>query len=268
MVIPTYNEELAIAGMIEAVRAHLDGDGRPWEILVVDNASTDQTAARVEPLLESDRIRLLRNDVNRGKGYSVRRGLLDARGELRLLCDADCEPSLESLPRMVAVAQDADVVLGSRVAPGARVERQQPIRRRIVGFGFLWLSRLLMRERTGDLYCGFKLWRAEAAEAVFARTQLEGWTFDVEAIAMSRALGYRVRECGITWVNRPDSRLKIGRVIVPVVLELIRARRHVRAEAVRARAQSLDEAWAVRAPKSYIGASPAPGETADLSEQR
>lgn len=268
MVIPTYNEELAIAGMIDAVRAHLEGEGRSWEILVVDNASTDQTVARVEPLLDSDRIRVLRNDVNRGKGYSVRRGMLDARGELRLLCDADCEPSLESLPRMVAMAQDADVILGSRVAPGSRVERQQPIRRRIVGFGFLWLSRVLMRERTGDLYCGFKLWRAEAAEAVFTRTRLEGWTFDVEAISMSRALGYRVRECGITWVNRPASRLKIGRVLVPVVLELIRARRHVRTEAARARAQTIDAAWATQAPEPLAGVSSAPGETAELGERR
>jgi len=236
IIIPVYNEEREVAGIIAAARAWLEPRGTAWEILVVDNASTDRTAAVVEPLLEDGHVRLLRNAVNRGKGHSVRRGMLEATGDLRLMCDADNAPSLASLDRLVELARDADVVIGSRSTGDAEVTRHQPLRRRIVGFGFLSLSRHLMSEPAQDIYCGFKLFRAEAAEAVFPRTRLEGWTFDVEVLAMARALGFRVREAGIAWVNRPASRLSIAGVLVPVTVELVRARRHVRAEAARARA--------------------------------
>jgi dolichyl-phosphate beta-glucosyltransferase len=165
--------------------------------------------------------------------------MLEAQGRLRLMCDADCEPSLEALPRMLELAEDVDVVVGSRLAPGARVERQQPIRRRIFGLGFLTLCHIMLRPPARDIFCGFKLWRAEAAEAVFARTRLDGWSFDVEALALARVLGYRVAECGIVWVHRPTSRLSIGGTLLPAFRDLLAARRHVRAAADdRARAEA------------------------------
>jgi glycosyltransferase involved in cell wall biosynthesis len=238
VVIPVYNEEREIERILRAVPAALEGIADDWEILVVDNASTDGTREVAAPLVDGRRIRLVANDVNRGKGYSIRRGMLEARGALRLMCDADCEPSLVSLPRMVELAAQADVVVGSRVAEGARVERQQPIRRRIVGFGFLALCHAILRPPARDIFCGFKLWRAEAAEAVFALARLDGWSFDVEALALAGALGYRVREAGIVWVNRPSSRLAIGRTLLPSLRELLAARRHVRAAAAAARARA------------------------------
>jgi dolichyl-phosphate beta-glucosyltransferase len=230
VVIPTFNEEREIADMVGTVRSWLAERGGDWEILLVDNASTDGTVAAIEPLLEAGRVRLLRNDRNRGKGYSVRRGMLEARGDLRLMCDADCGPSLRSLGRMVERADELDVVVGSRVAPGSEVARYQPLRRRFFGLGFLWLTRGLMREPTKDVYCGFKLWRGPVADDVFGRTQLDGWTFDAEALALVRALGYRSAEVGIAWTNRPASRLSIPRVLVPALRELLAARRRVRSQ--------------------------------------
>ena len=227
VVIPAYNEQDVIAGTVEEVRGWLERRDRPWEILVVDNASEDRTDEVLAPLLEDSRVRLLRNEVNRGKGYSVRRGMLEATGELRLMCDADCGPSLASLERMVDLAGEVDVVAGSRLAAGARVARAQPFARRLAGKGFLTLCRLIMREPTRDIFCGFKLFRGEAAGAAFSRQSLEGWTFDVEVLAIARGLGYRVTECGIAWDNREDSRLSMRRVLIPVVRELLRARRHV-----------------------------------------
>jgi dolichyl-phosphate beta-glucosyltransferase len=234
VVIPVFNEEREIERVLRAVRAALETRCDDWEILVVDNASTDATREVAAPLLDGHQARLIANDANRGKGYSIRRGMLEARGRLRLMCDADCEPSLISLPQMLEMAEETDVVVGSRVAPGARVERQQPIRRRIVGLGFLILCRLLLRPPARDIFCGFKLWQADAAEAVFSRSRLDGWSFDVEALALARALGFSVRECGIVWVNRPSSRLSIGRTMLPALRELIAARRHIRAAAAEA----------------------------------
>jgi dolichyl-phosphate beta-glucosyltransferase len=239
VVVPAYNEEAGIASTVERLRAWLEERGGPFEILVVDNASTDGTAERLESLCDGERVRVLRNERNRGKGYSMRRGMLEARGELRLHCDADCATSLPSLPGMLELVRDYDVVVGSRLAKGARVGRRQPLRRRIVGRSFQQLCRLLLREPTQDLYCGFKLWRAPAAVDAYSRTRLEGWTFDAEVLAMARGLGYRIRETGIVWTDREGSRVRMARILVPVVRELIAARRHVRREAARGRLETL-----------------------------
>ena len=235
-VIPAYNEEGGIAGAVAQLDDALDELGLRHEILVVDNASQDGTVAALEELRARRPLEVLVNDANRGKGYSVRRGMLAARGDLRLHCDADCAGSAESLPRMLELIESADVVVGSRLAEGAAVGRRQPLGRRVVGRTFVDLCRLVLREPTRDLYCGFKLWRAEAAVAAYSRTRLDGWVFDAEALAMARALGYRLVETGIAWQDREGSRLSMPRVLAPALRELLAARRQVRrASAVHAR---------------------------------
>jgi dolichyl-phosphate beta-glucosyltransferase len=190
----------------------------------------------VGELADGERVRLLRNERNRGKGHSMRRGMLEATGELRLHCDADCATSLPSLPHMLELVQEYDVVVGSRLAEGAQVGRRQRLRRRVAGRSFQQLCRLVLREPTTDLYCGFKLWRDRAAVDAYSRTRLEGWTFDAEVLAMARALGYSIRETGIVWTDREGSRVRMGRILLPVVRELLAARRNVRREALRGRA--------------------------------
>jgi dolichyl-phosphate beta-glucosyltransferase len=228
VVIPAYNEEMTIVGTVAALRNWLEERGADYEIVVVDNASTDRTVELVRPLLDGSRVRVLRNDTNRGKGYSVRRGMLEVSGELRLMCDADCLPSIASLGEMVDLIEDADVVIGSRNTRGARVDQVQPLRRRIASWNFLALCRLLMHEPSRDIYCGFKLFRSEAAEAAFSRQSIEGWAFDIEVLALARRLGYRIREAGIVWNDREGSRLSMHRVLIPVIRELLQARRSVR----------------------------------------
>jgi dolichyl-phosphate beta-glucosyltransferase len=234
VVIPAFEEERGIAAAVTAARTWLEArDEGAYELIVVDNASTDATIERLAPLLDEPRVRLLENDRNRGKGYSMRRGMLAATAPLRLHCDADCVGSFESLPRMLELIGEADVVVGSRLAAGAQVAQRQPLHRRLVGRTFVELCRRLLREPTHDLYCGFKLWRAEAAEAAYSRTQLEDWVFDAEVLAMARALGFRLCETGIAWSDRDGSRLSMPRVLVPAVADLLAARRHVRREAAR-----------------------------------
>lgn len=235
IVIPVLNEETEIARILSAATAQLEERGGEWEIIVVDNASTDDTVKRAEPFLDRKRVRLLQNEVNRGKGFSIRRGMLEATGALRLMCDADCVTSLASLSKLERATDQVDVAVGSRLSSGARVSRQQPIRRRIVGFGFLALTRVVMGPLPRDVYCGFKLWRAEVAQVVFERVHLDGWAFDAEALAMARRLGFQVREVGIDWTNRPDSRLTIRDVLIPVTGELLAARRNVRRAALKGR---------------------------------
>ncbi len=180
------------------------------------------------PLLHDERVRLLVNDRNRGKGYSVRRGMLASRGARVLHCDADCGPSLASLDGMRALLEDHDLVVGSRLAPGADVGRRQPLRRRIVGRSFQQLCRWILSEPTTDLYCGFKLWRGDAARDVFARLSLDGWTYDAEAIALARALGYRI--------TRDRDRVGRPRRLAPLDGARARAGRPRAAAGARARA--------------------------------
>ncbi len=240
VVVPAYNEAAGIAATLQSLHATAGGLGLDHELLVVDNASTDGTAGVVEALGDPG-VRVLRNPENLGKGASLRRGMLEAQGALRLHCDADCGPSVLALGRMVELAATYDVVVGSRLAPGADVGRRQPVRRRIAGRSFGLLCRAVLREPTRDLFCGFKLWRAPAAEAVYRSTALTGWTFDAETLAMARALGFGITETGIPWTDREGSRLSMPRVIVPVTRELLEARRRVRA-AGRAGAVGLVEA--------------------------
>jgi dolichyl-phosphate beta-glucosyltransferase len=236
VVVPAYNEEAGIVASIESLLGWLERRGGDFEILVVDNASEDATAERVEMFCNGRSVRLMRNERNRGKGYSMRRGMLEAGGALRLHCDADCASSLPSLDKMLELIQDHDVVVGSRLADGAQLGRRQPLRRRVVGRSFQQLCRLVLGEPTRDLYCGFKLWRAPAAVDAYSRTRIEGWTFDAEVLAMARALGYRLCETGIVWTDRDGSRVRMSRILVPVVRELYAARRHVRTEAARPQA--------------------------------
>jgi glycosyltransferase involved in cell wall biosynthesis len=225
-VVPARNEAAGIAATLRALLAALELTELEHEVLVVDNASADGTPAEVEAFGDP-RVRVLRNPRDLGKGASMRRGMLEARGALRLHCDADCGSSLPALPRMLARVEAADVVVGSRLAPGAAVGRRQPLRRRIAGRTFVGLCRLALREPTRDLFCGFKLWRAAAADATFRASRLDGWVFDAETLAIARALGFRVAEVGIPWEDRAGSRLSMPRVVVPVTRDLLATRRHV-----------------------------------------
>ena len=202
VVVPGFNEEAVIASFVATLRERLDAIDRSYEVVVVDNASTDGTVAALEPLLDGASVRLLRNEVNRGKGFSVRRGMLDASGELRLMCDADCNVSLGSLPELIEAVDEADVAIrlargrGSCGRPGS-----SPCAVGSVGWPFIALTRGLMREPAHDIYCGFKLWRAPAAEAVFTRQRLDGWAFDAEALGA----------CAPARLPRPRGRYCVGR---------------------------------------------------------
>jgi|SRR5215204_12554 len=246
VVVPAYDEAAGIATTLGSLHATIGGLGIEHEIIVVDNASRDGTADLVEALRDPS-VRVLRNAENIGKGGSLRRGMLEAAGGLRLHCDADCGPSLLALGRMVELADRYDVVVGSRLAAGAAVGRRQPVRRRIAGRSFGLLCRAVLREPTRDLFCGFKLWRAAAAEAAYGATALTGWTFDAETLAMARALGFSIAETGIPWTDRAGSRLSMPRVILPVTRELLEARARVRRVARAHAARPAAEAAESRA---------------------
>jgi dolichyl-phosphate beta-glucosyltransferase len=203
--IPAYNEERRLPKTLDSILAYLAGrDFSAVEILVVDDGSRDGTAALVESHARRDsRIRLLSNPGNRGKGYSVRNGMLEARNEWVLFTDADLSAPIEDLDTLIeaALRERAVVAIGSRAVDRSMVGVHQPFWREMSGRAF----NLLMRVTTGlpfsDTQCGFKLYRRDAAQAVFSRQTLDGFSFDVEDLVIAQYLGLRAIEVAVHWNN-------------------------------------------------------------------
>lgn len=204
VVIPAYNEAERLPPTLRRVREYLETWGGSYEILVVDDGSKDETVARAE----AAGVRVLRNGVNRGKGYSVRHGMLAAQGARRLMTDADLSTPMEELPRLLKIMDEGyGVVIASRALPGANLEIRQPWYRENSGRVFNLCVRLLALPGLHDTQCGFKLFSAEAARDAFTTARLDGFSFDVEALFLARRQGHRIAEIPVTWRNDAASRV-------------------------------------------------------------
>ena len=211
IVVPAFNEEGFIGRCLRELRAYLDRLGLAWEIVVVDDGSSDGTGAVVGQYASADRrIRLIRGG-REGKGAAVRRGMLEARGAWRFMADADLAMPPGNLDRFLRVvgAPSPDIVIGSRAAPGSQRVDEHWLRYSI-GRVFNVYVRLLVLPGITDTQCGFKLFSAEAAEVLFPRLTIDGIAFDVELLVMARRAGYEIREAGIEWHGRAESRVTVS----------------------------------------------------------
>lgn len=208
VVIPAYNEERRLPETLDTVRAHLARKAYPWEIIVADDGSDDATAATVSRVGQTDeRVKLLPLP-HRGKGWAVKNGMLAARGEYRFLCDADLSMPIDLLDRLLpGNAPWSDIVIGSREAPGAR-RIGEPKRRWLMGRVFNAMTRMLAVPGIADTQCGFKVFRAIAAETLFALQTLDGFAFDAEILFLARRRGFGVAEVGIDWHYRSESKVR------------------------------------------------------------
>ena len=205
IIIPAYNEARRLPATLNRLRqylsTHFDSN---WECVVVDDGSKDATAQLVVAVgAVEPRVRLVRNPGNRGKGYAVRNGMLAAVGDWRLFSDADLSAPIEELPKLQQAAQSngAVIALGSRALDRSLVSVHQSAFREYSGRFF----NLAMRAVTGlpflDTQCGFKLYRADAAEQVFGSQLEEGFSFDVEDLVIAQRLGLRMVEVPVRWAN-------------------------------------------------------------------
>ena len=208
VVIPAYNEERRLPETLDTVRAYLATKAYPWEIVVADDGSEDGTAAIVTRAgQEDERVKLLPLS-HRGKGWAVKNGMLAARGEYRFLCDADLSMPIDLLDRLLPVgAASLDIAIGSREAPGAR-RIGEPRRRWLMGRIFNAMTRALATPSIADTQCGFKVFRATAAEALFALQTLDGFAFDAEILFLARRRGFSMAEIGIDWHYRSESKVR------------------------------------------------------------
>jgi glycosyltransferase involved in cell wall biosynthesis len=210
IVIPAFNEESRITRGLDGVLSFIAERGWSAEIIVVNDGSRDLTAdivrdyARLHP-----NVRLLENPGNRGKGYSVRNGVLHSSGDLVLFTDADLSsPIAESVKLFAAIEAGADVAIGSRwIRPETMTERQ-PIFRQIAGRLYNIVNRVLLRLPYRDTQCGLKAFTKKAAHDAFSRQKIERWGFDPEVLFIARKCGYRIAEVPVSWAH--DDRSKIN----------------------------------------------------------
>jgi dolichyl-phosphate beta-glucosyltransferase len=216
VVIPAFNEEKRLPGTLARVLPFLRSRGETFEIVVVDDGSKDRTAEVARAA--GPEVRVLQNPGNRGKGYSVRNGMLNATGAWRLMCDADLSTPIEDLDTLkAALGGAAQIAIASRAVADANVEKHQSLARESSGRFFNLLVRLLHLPGIKDTQCGFKLFSAAAAEAAFRNSKLDGFSFDVEALVLARRAGFGIREVGVTWRNDEQTRVSFGRGLAAFV---------------------------------------------------
>ena len=224
IVIPAHNEELRLPGSLSRILEHLRQQPYSWEVLVVENGSSDRTAEVAEGFAQATPgLRVLR-EARRGKGLAVRRGMLEASGEYRFVCDADLSMPIDQINRFLPPElQDYDIAIASREAAGA-VRYGEPFYRHWVGRAFNLIVRLLAVPGFQDTQCGFKCFRGQAADVLFPLQRLHGWTFDVELLFVALRRGYRVVEVPIPWYYSPGSRISILRDSLAMFTDLFRIR--------------------------------------------
>ncbi|PVE06883.1 dolichyl-phosphate beta-glucosyltransferase [Streptomyces scopuliridis] len=229
VVIPAYNEERRLRPTLDAIRAHLRADPDrwgTWELIVVDDGSTDGTAAvAAEAAAGEPRVRVVTGGGNHGKGHALRRGVLASNGRRVLLTDADLATPIDELDRLdkQLTADGGGAAIGSRAHPDARIEVRQLALREWLGRLGNRLIRLVAVDGIADTQCGFKLFDGERARAAFAGSRLDGWGIDVEILRFFRRSGWPVTEVPVRWAHQPGSKVRpldYGRVL----LELVRLR--------------------------------------------
>jgi dolichyl-phosphate beta-glucosyltransferase len=222
-VIPAYNEAERIDASLRKALAYFDERPYSSEVLVVDDGSRDTTCERIAQY-EGDRIRLIRQPRNMGKGAAVRRGMLEARGDYRIFSDADFSTPIHETERVLEALQRDPVVIGSRGIDESFIKEHQPWYRESMGKIFNLIVRTVAVPGIHDTQCGFKGFQAEAAREIFSRAKIDGFSFDVEALYLARRLGYTIREIPVEWYNDERSTLDPVADSIKMFVELLKIR--------------------------------------------
>lgn len=227
VVIPAYNEERRLLDTLARVHEYLSHRDFSFEILVVDDGSEDDTAGIVERFAqEHEGVRLICNDRNRGKGYSVRHGVLSAWGRDILFSDADLSTPIEECERLLPCISSGeyDIAIGSRAMAESNLEVRQPFYREWMGRMFNRIVQRLTVRGIVDTQCGFKAFRGDVARQLFQKQTLTGFAFDVEILFLAQKAGFNIMEVPITWRNSADSRLNPVRDSLRMLREVITVR--------------------------------------------
>ncbi len=211
IVIPAYNEEARLPGTLERIAEYLPALGLQTEVVIVDDGSRDRTAAVAEGFRgKLSGLRVLSNGQNRGKGYSVRHGMLEARGEMVLFTDADLSAPIEESDKLIrALKEGYDVAIGSRALDRKLISTRESPFREFAGIIFNKIVRLMLRLPFVDTQCGFKAFRRQPCEIIFEQQRIEGFGFDPELLYLARHHGLRSVEIPVRWGHSPATKVNM-----------------------------------------------------------
>jgi glycosyltransferase involved in cell wall biosynthesis len=229
IVIPAFNEECRLEASLEKIDAFITTENWNAEIIVVDDGSTDGTARLVTRHMQTKPyLRLLQNHINRGKGFSLRRGVEASLGEVILLSDADLSVPIQEVHKLLeAIKQGADVAIGSRGIDLGGERVAAPWHRRLCSLGFRMLVRSVLGLRFYDTQCGFKALKRKAARLVFSRQRIERWGFDPEVLMLAERFCFVVKEVGVEAIHDNRSRLNVVSDSFQMLCEVLKIRYHL-----------------------------------------
>jgi len=209
IVIPAYNESARLGASLEKVLSYVHSKNWDAEIIVINDGSRDNTAEIVRDFAAKDpTVKLLDNPGNRGKGYSVRSGMLHAQGRIILFSDADLSSPIEEAPKLFhAIEAGADIAIGSRWLKAETQTQRQPLHRQLFGRIFNLMLRMSLGLQFADTQCGFKAFKRAAAQAIFPLQKIERWGFDPEILFLARKLGFKVQEIPVAWGHSGGTRI-------------------------------------------------------------
>ncbi len=211
VVIPMYNETARIRETVPRLLAFFATQSYKHEFVIVDDGSSDGTAALARKLFASaENVRVLEEHPNRGKGSAVRAGMLAAKGKFVLFCDADLATPPGEIDKFWRwLDAGYDVVIGSRKMAGANITHHQPKWRENLGKVFTWLTNTLATRGISDVTCGFKCFTNRAAQELFSRAKLNDWSFDAEVLFIAQSRHYRIKEVPVTWHDQPGTKVRL-----------------------------------------------------------
>jgi dolichyl-phosphate beta-glucosyltransferase len=227
IVIPAYNEALRLGASLSKVRQYLESRNYPTELIVVDDGSSDSTPELLQEFQAyCPAMRVLRNEGNRGKGFSVRRGVLEARGELVLFADADLSAPIEEANKLLGALESAgaDAAVGSRALKRRLIGIHQPWHRELAGRGFNLVVRLFTGLKVRDTQCGLKLFRRASTRQAFELQHVDGFGFDPELLFLVERLGGKVVEVPVRWNDNPATKVHFLRDATRMFLDLVALR--------------------------------------------
>ena len=225
VVIPSYNEELRLPRTLERIRAWVDATRISAEVIVVDDGSKDATASVVtERAAAWPDLRLVSNPGNRGKGYSVRHGAMEARGRLLLFTDADLSAPIEEAPKLLEALKTYDAAIGSRALDRRVIEVHQSKLREAAGVIFNLIVRITLGLSFADTQCGFKAFRRDKCKVLFEKQTIERFGFDPELLYLAKRRGLKVAEIPVRWAHDPGTRIAMARDSVGMFREIWQVR--------------------------------------------
>lgn len=224
IVIPAYNEEKRIGNTLDNIINYLNKKDYKSEIIVVVDGSTDSTMNVIKEFGRKDsRIKAIENKITRGKGYSVKKGMLETNGKFALFTDADLSTPINEVEKLIHwLEKGYDVAIGSRSLKDSQVEIHQPFVREFMGKIFNKIMSLLVCKGFKDTQCGFKCYKRHVINKIFSRQTIKGFAFDVEIILIAERHGFKVKEVPVRWLNSPHSKVSIIRDPLIMFCDLLR----------------------------------------------